>query len=63
MGNNSFGTIEMTYIENQRLVNNQFKDINNTTQYQINPILKNEESNCSQNFAAATTKNQNQKKK
>jgi len=28
----------MTYIENQRLVNNQFKDINNTTQYQINSV-------------------------
>lgn len=63
MGNNSFGAIEMTYIENQRLVNNQFKDINNTTQYQINPILKNEESNCCSEFCCCDNEKPKPKKK
>ena len=53
----------MTYIENQRLVNNQFKDINNTTQYQINPILKNEESNCCSEFCCCDNEKPKPKKK
>jgi hypothetical protein len=63
MGNNPFGKIEMFYDEGQRLINHQFKDVQGITQYQINPILKKEESNCCSDFCCCDNEKPKPKKK